>query len=215
MKKKKIFTFAIILAVVLLIAAGVVRYLWTVPAESAVDKTYSGWLMFPDGRGPVSCQVRLAGTYYHYRLGNDMDRLDGGYESGLFVDGVRPFEYFLIYFREGEDYEAVSILHSNVDSGLQNMAVSNALDMVVAEVSYDTQREKVVPWGSGDKCLLVAPADNLEEVEYQISRMSADFQENDWDTEWFEYPFIHTGAGGTRLLLLDDPSVPAGRHALK
>ena len=95
------------------------------------------------------------------------------------------------------------------------MAVSNALDMVVAEVSYDTQREKVVPWGSGDKCLLVAPADNLEEVEYQISRMSADFQENDWDTEWFAYPFLHTGAGGTRPLPPGGPSVPAGPRVLR
>ena len=189
MKKEKIITFAVILAVVVLIATGVVRYLWTVPAESAVDRTYSGWLLFPDGREPVPCQVQLAGTYYHYRLGNDMDRLDGGYESGLFVDGVRPFDYFFIYFRGGEDYDAVSIRHSNGDFEVQNMVMSNALDTVVTEVSYDTQQEKVVPWGSGDRCLVVAPADNLEEVESQLSRIRTYFQENEWDTEWFEFVF--------------------------
>ena len=187
MKKKRVLTFAIILAVVVLVAAGVVRYLWTVPAESAVDRTYSGWLLFPDGREPVSCQVQLAGTYYHYRLGNDMDRLDGGYESGLFVDGVRPFEHFATMFPETVDYSFGTTRHAGVNPEYQSLAVSNTLDLVVAEVSYDTQQEKVVPWGSGDRCLVVAPADNLEEVESQISRMCTDFQENDWDTEWFDF----------------------------
>ena len=189
--KKKIFGIIVIISAGILVTAGVVRYLRTVPVDSSVNQAWPGWLIFPDGREPVPCQAQLVGTYYHYRLDNDSDYFDGGREGGLFAEGIRLFEYIMVYFYKDEDYSFAHNYYNSFTNKIiipQTIAMSKALDVIVAGVSYDTQQERFVPWNTGNTCLLVAPASNQEEAEGQISRLRDYFQENGFDSEleWLE-----------------------------
>lgn len=181
MKNKRLRLMVIAIAAVILAVGGWVCYLWTTPARTVVDQTCSGMLLFADGREPVPCEVRLTGNYFHYRLGNEGDSFDGGYDGGVIADGVPLLDYLYAYFKT--DYAFIN------GQQQQDVAISKDLDLIAAEVNYDTEQEMVVPFGSGEDCLLVAPASSREEAEALLTRLRDYCQSIDKEIDWCD-PYL-------------------------
>lgn len=181
MKNKRLWLMVIAIAAVILAVGGWVYYLWTTPARTVVDQTCSGMLLFSEGREPVPCEVRLTGNYFHYRLGNEGDSFDGGYDGGVIADGVPLLDYLYACFKT--DYAFIN------GQQQQDVAISKDLDLIAAEVNYDTEQEMVVPFGSGEDCLLVAPASSREEAEALLTRLRDYCQSIDKEIDWCD-PYL-------------------------
>lgn len=161
-----------VIAVCVIVAAGVgIQYLVT-PHEEAIDKTYAGLLLFEGETEPKKCTVELKGKYIK-QMKEPKEQFVGHLEDGLFIDGKRVSDVMVI-FSDNEDCE-YAVVH-----GSTYIALKKDFSTFIIKFRYDTEKgapveaeldennQMEIPKDKGVECLLVVPAENIEEAKKQI-----------------------------------------------
>ena len=177
MKKRRLLALPIVMA--LLVSVLIVH-----PIKTNIKRDAPGMLLFPDGRDPVPCQVRLSGQRSYYVL-EGRTFLSYGSED-LLVDGT-PVEGYYFYgdFTIGADY-----FQEGAD--LRHWLLSRKRDMFLCELGYDgqgytTDGIDVLLEDDTAPCLLVFPADDTAQAEALIDKALALPRDDlDWLRPYFD-----------------------------
>lgn len=161
-----------VVALCVIVAAGVgIQYLVT-PHEEEIDKTYAGILLFEGETEPKKCTVELKGKYIK-QMKEPEEQFIGQLEEGLFIEGKRVLDVSVI-FSNNEDCE-YSVVKGNAD-----IALKKDFSTFILKFRYDTEKgapveaelnennQMEIPKDKGVECLLVVPAENIEDAKKQI-----------------------------------------------
>ena len=158
------------LAVLLVIMPPLVSVLVFHPIKTNIELDAPGMLLFPDGRDPVPCRVRLSGQRSYYALEGRTFLSYGS--KDLLVDGA-PVDGYYFYgdFSVGADY-----FQAGTDS--HRWLLSRKRDLFLCELGYDGQGRivdgfDVLLEDDTAPCLLVFPADGVEQAAALMDRALA------------------------------------------